>query len=118
MRPELAALNDALPELDWLRITDRKSGAIKLTPLDAQPETRNLRRLKKAVQARWGQVPLIDMVTEAALRTGMLGHLTAVGSREAPCRRIESSRPWVSTICCFRGWCPPPSRLTIESSSC
>ena len=52
--PELAALNDALPELDWLRITDRKSGAIKLTPLDAQPGTRNLRRLKKAVQARWG----------------------------------------------------------------
>jgi hypothetical protein len=83
MRTELAALNDALPKLDWLRITDRKSGAIKLTPLDAQPETRNLRRLKKAVQARWGQVPLIDMVTEAALRTGMLGHLTAVGSREA-----------------------------------
>jgi hypothetical protein len=41
MRTELAALNDALPGLDWLRITDRKSGAIKLTPPDAQPETQN-----------------------------------------------------------------------------
>jgi hypothetical protein len=90
MRTELAALNDTLPGLDWLRITDRKSGAIKLTPLDGQPETRNLRRLKRAIRDRWGQVPLIDMVTEAALRTGMLGHLTAVGSREA----LERSVLW------------------------
>jgi hypothetical protein len=37
MRTELAALNDALPSLDWLQISDRKSGAIKLTPLEAQP---------------------------------------------------------------------------------
>jgi len=88
MRGQLAALNDALPGLDWLRITDRKSGAIKLTPLDAQPEARNLRRLKKAIRERWGQVPLIDMVTEAALRTGMLGHLTAVGPREALARAV------------------------------
>ena len=88
MRSELAALNDALPALDWLQITDRKSGAIQLTALDAQPEPRNLRRLKKAVRERWGQVPLIDMVTEAALRTGMLGELTAVGSREALQRSV------------------------------
>jgi len=88
MRTELAALNDALPDLDWLQITDRKSGAIQLTALDAQLEPRNLRRLKKAVQERWGQVPLIDMVTEAALRTGMLGELTAVGSREALQRSV------------------------------
>jgi hypothetical protein len=27
MRTELAALNEALHKLDWLRITDRKSGA-------------------------------------------------------------------------------------------
>jgi TnpA family transposase len=83
MRTELAALNDALPDLPWLRITNRRSGAIQLIALEAQPEPRNLRRLKKAVRERWGQVPLIDMVTEAALRTGMLGELTAVGSREA-----------------------------------
>jgi len=88
MRSELAALNDALPGLPWLRITDRKSGAIQLRALDAQPEPRNLRRLKKAVRERWGQVPLIDMVTEAALRTGMLGQLTAISSREALQRSV------------------------------
>ncbi len=88
MRTELNLLNDTLPDLPWLRITNRKSGAIQLTALEAQPEPRNLRRLKKAVRDRWGQVPLIDMVTEPALRTGMLGELTAVGSREALQRSV------------------------------
>jgi TnpA family transposase len=88
MRGQLAALNDALPGLDWLRITNRKSGAIQLTPLGPQLEPRNLRRLKKAIRDRWGQVPLIDMVTEAALRTGMLGQLTSVGPREALARAV------------------------------
>lgn len=88
MRTELAALDDALPGLDWLQITNRKTGAIKLTPLEAQPEPRNLRRLQRAVRERWGQIPLIDMVTEAALRTGMLGQLTAVGTREGLQRSV------------------------------
>ena len=88
MRGQLAALNDALPGLEWLRITNRKSGAIQLTPLGPQLEPRNLRRLKKAIRDRWGQIPLIDMVTEAALRTGMLGELTAVGPREALARAV------------------------------
>lgn len=88
MRARLAALNDALPGLDWLRITKRKSGAIRLTPLEAQHEARNLRRLKHAIRDRWGQIPLIDMVTEAALRTGMLGQLTSVGPREVLARAV------------------------------
>jgi hypothetical protein len=105
MRTELAALNDALPGLDWLRITARKSGAIKLTPLDAQPETRNLRRLKRAIRNRWGQVPQIDMVTEAALRTGMLGRLTAVGSREA----LERSALWERLLLIAYAYAPTPA---------
>jgi len=36
MRTELAALNDALPHLDWLRITERKSGAIQLTAVSSR----------------------------------------------------------------------------------
>ena len=48
-------------------IRERASGAIKLTPLDAAAEPRNLRRLKQAVQARWGTVPLIDMLNDRAL---------------------------------------------------
>ena len=81
MREALSALNDALPRLSWLAITDRKSGAIKLTPLAAQPEPRNLRRLKRAVLARWRVVALIDILKEAVLRTGCLGSVASVAGR-------------------------------------
>ncbi|HKS44984.1 MAG TPA: Tn3 family transposase [Amycolatopsis sp.] len=82
LRAELAALHDALPRLDWLDVkAGRKQGAIVLTPYDAAPEPRNLRRLKQAVRARWGVVPLLDMLTETALRTGCLAAFTPVGTR-------------------------------------
>ncbi len=45
-----------------------KTGPIILTDLDAVPEPRNLRRLKAAIRDRWGTVPLLDMLTETALR--------------------------------------------------
>jgi Domain of unknown function (DUF4158)/Tn3 transposase DDE domain len=80
-RRELAALNDTLPRLAWLDIADRPGGAIRLSPLDAAPEPRNLRRLKREVERRWGTVPLIDMLKEAALRTGCLQAVTAVAGR-------------------------------------
>src|SRR5207248_10418880 len=72
MATELDALDQALPELGWLEVADRASGAIKLTPLDAVPEPRGLRRLKAEVGRRWGAVPLVDMLKEAVLRTGCL----------------------------------------------
>ena len=90
LRAELATLNDALPSLDWLEIANRKSGAIQLSPLKAQPEPTNLRRRKPAVRARWATVPLIDMLKEAALRTGMLSQFTPIGTREA----IERDALW------------------------
>ncbi|TDC81041.1 hypothetical protein E1285_33550 [Actinomadura sp. 7K507] len=81
MRSELDALDEALPACDWLEVSDRAAGAIKLTPIDAAAEPRNLRRLKQAVQARWGTVPLIDMLKEAVLRTGCLQAVTSVAGR-------------------------------------
>lgn len=81
MRSELDALHAAVPSCEWLSIRERAGGAIKLTPLEAAPEPRNLRRLKQAVQQRWGTVPLIDMLKEAVLRTGCLSSVTSVGGR-------------------------------------
>ncbi|HEV7827912.1 MAG TPA: Tn3 family transposase, partial [Pseudonocardiaceae bacterium] len=81
MHAELSALNDTLPGLDWLRIVEGQKGAIVLTPLPAAPEPRNLRRLKAAIRARWGVVPLLDMFTETALRTGCLDALIPSGVR-------------------------------------
>lgn len=75
---ELGMLNSALPKLGWLSITDRRTGAIRLTPIDAQPEPRNLRRVKAEVLRRWGPVPLIDIFKETVLRTGCLDVVTSV----------------------------------------
>jgi TnpA family transposase len=86
MREEMAAalaeLNDELPDLDWVDISERpKAGPIILTDLDPVPEPRNLRRLKAAVKDRWGTVPLLDMLTETSLRTGCLDAFTPIGTR-------------------------------------
>ena len=82
MAEALAGLNDHLPELDWVDIRERpKAGPIILTDLDAVPEPRNLRRLKAAIRDRWGTVPLLDMLTETALRTGCLDAFTPAGTR-------------------------------------
>ncbi|MEV5554772.1 Tn3 family transposase [Nonomuraea wenchangensis] len=82
MDAELSALHDALPSLPWLEIVEReKGGAILLSPLEALPEPRNLRELKAAVCSRWGVVPLLDMFTETALRTGCLDAPIQAGTR-------------------------------------
>lgn len=78
MTAELTLLNDQMPKLSWLDIAERKSGAIRLTAAEAQPEPRNLRRIKAEVQRRWGVVPLVDMLKEAVLRTGCLDAVTSV----------------------------------------
>jgi TnpA family transposase len=82
---ELDTLNGRLPQLEWLSITDRRAGAITLTPLAAQSEPRNLRRVKAEVLQRWGTVPLIDILKETVLRTGCLDAVTSVsGSGSIP----------------------------------
>ena len=77
MREELAALDEALPDLEWLSIAARRSGTIKLSPLEAQPEPQNLRRVKQEVLRRWGTVALVDMLKETILRTGCLERVTS-----------------------------------------
>jgi len=41
MTDELLALQEALPRLDWLKISDRRGGRITLAPPDADSEPRN-----------------------------------------------------------------------------
>ena len=89
LRSEMTAalddLNTAIPDLEWLDITDRASGAITLSKYAAAPEPRNLRRIKAEVQRRWGTVALIDILKEAVLRTGCLNDVSAVaGSGTLP----------------------------------
>lgn len=85
MTAALDELDTAVPNLDWLGITDRASGAITLSKYEAAPEPRNLRRIKAEVQRRWGTVALIDILKEAVLRTGCLNEVSAVaGSGTLP----------------------------------
>ncbi|WP_055597804.1 Tn3 family transposase [Streptomyces hirsutus] len=73
-----------LPKLPWVSISGKHcNGAIKFTEPEPQKEPKNLRRLKKAIRKKWGTVDLIDILKEAALRTGMLKALAPVGTREA-----------------------------------
>ncbi|MEU7177897.1 MULTISPECIES: Tn3 family transposase [Streptomyces] len=84
MRAELGALDTKLPKLPWVTISGKhRNGAIKFTEPEPQKEPKNLRRLKKAIRKKWGTVALIDILKEAALRTGMLKALAPVGTREA-----------------------------------
>jgi TnpA family transposase len=78
MTAALARLDQALPDLDWVDITERAAGAIRLTPLEAAPEPRNLRRVKAEVAQRWAAVPLIDVLKETVLRTGCLQAVASV----------------------------------------
>jgi TnpA family transposase len=85
MTAALDELHASIPELEWLDITDRASGAITLPKYEAAPEPRNLRRIKAEVQRRWGTVALIDILKETVLRTGCLTEVSAVaGSGTLP----------------------------------
>jgi hypothetical protein len=78
MTTALDELDSAIPDLEWLEVTDRVSGAIMLPRYEAVPEPRNLRRIKAEVQRRWGTVPLIGILKKAVLRTGCLDEVSAV----------------------------------------
>jgi TnpA family transposase len=81
MGAELRALQEALPTCGWLQISARGAGRITLSPLEADPEPRNLRTLKAEIRTRWGLVPLLDMLKETALRVGILDQFAPAGSR-------------------------------------
>ncbi len=83
MREALDAPDTQLPKLPWVTISGKhRGGAIQFTEPEPQKEPKNLRRLKKAIRKKWGTVALIDILKEAALRTGMLKALAPVGTRE------------------------------------
>ncbi|MER7055964.1 Tn3 family transposase [Streptomyces sp. NPDC000351] len=64
-----------------------RGGAIRCTEPEPQEGPGNPRRLKKAIRKairkKWDTVALVDILEDAALRTGMLKALVPVGTREA-----------------------------------
>ncbi|WP_328222546.1 MULTISPECIES: hypothetical protein [unclassified Streptomyces] len=77
--------------MPWVTISGKhRNGAIKFTDPEPQKEPKNLRKLKKAIRKKWGTVALIDILKEAALRTGMLKALAPL----APARRSTRRSSW------------------------
>ncbi len=64
----LTSFDQAVPKLSsQVRILDKNGGWISLTPLTAQPEPHNLRRLKSEISKRWGVTSLLDILKECCL---------------------------------------------------
>ena len=93
MRKGLHSLDAAMPRISKkVKLLPNRKKAISLSPLDPQPEPRNLLSLKQEVGTRWGMTSLLDMLKETALRTNFPDLLTSVASRERIPREVLHRR--------------------------
>jgi TnpA family transposase len=93
MQTALRSLDAAMPHIsNKVRLLPNRKKPISLTPLDVQPEPRNLIALKREVGDRWSNTNLLDMLKETALRTNCLDLLTSVASREQLPREVLQKR--------------------------
>ncbi len=89
----LTSFDQGGPKLSaQVRILDKKGGWISLTPLTAQPEPQNLRKLKAETVRRWGVTSLLDILKEAALRMGFTERFKGSASREVLDREVLQKR--------------------------
>jgi TnpA family transposase len=71
MKAALTSFDRALPKLATkVRLSDKQGGWIHLSPLEAQKEPQNLRRMKAEITKRWGMTTLLDFLKEADIRIG------------------------------------------------
>jgi TnpA family transposase len=71
MHDALTMFDTGLPRNQKVAITTKNGRPwIKLTPVDPQPEPKNLASLKAEVGRRWNQLYLLDMLKEGDLRIG------------------------------------------------
>jgi TnpA family transposase len=93
MQVALRSLDAAMPRIsNKVRLLPNRKKPISLTPLDVQPEPRNLIALKREVGDRWSNTNLLDMLKETALCTNCLDLLTSVASREQLPREVLHKR--------------------------
>jgi TnpA family transposase len=93
MKQILVAFNNGLPRNKKVVIT-KKNGKpwIKLTPIDPQPEPKNLTGLKVEIGSRWKQLYLLDMLKEGDLRVGFTSFLKSPTPHEILPREILQRR--------------------------
>lgn len=89
------ALNDfdiSLKKNPYVRLSDKNTGWIVLTPLNAQPEPPNLATLKAELNALWPMTSLLDVVKETDLRLGFTDVLKSPTSYETMDRSVLQPR--------------------------
>jgi TnpA family transposase len=93
MHNALCSLNGAMPRIcNKIKLLPNRKKIICLSPLDLQPEPRNLASLKLEVGNRWPMTNLLDMLKETALRTHFPDLRTSVASRERLSRDVLHRR--------------------------
>lgn len=78
----LKSLNGTIPKNPDVEILQKNNGWIKLSPLEAEPEPKNLSRLKAEINSRWQSVSLLDILKEADLRINFTKYFKSVAQRE------------------------------------
>ncbi|MDQ5851937.1 MAG: Tn3 family transposase, partial [Chloroflexota bacterium] len=66
----LEALNKELPANPHVKILRKPKGHIKVAPLDPQPESVNVKRVKDQIGEAWANTNLLDILKETDLRVG------------------------------------------------
>jgi hypothetical protein len=59
-----------MPKNPRVKIQEKNNGWIKVSPLEAQPEPINILHLKREIDQRWFMTSLLDILKEAAQKTG------------------------------------------------
>jgi Domain of unknown function (DUF4158) len=71
MLQALQMLNDGMPNNTKVKFLSKGPHRIVLTPLNEQPEAKNLMAIKGEVHKRWGSITLLDVLKETELRVGL-----------------------------------------------
>jgi TnpA family transposase len=81
MTAALRRLNAELPDNRHVRLLWRGQNRIMLSPLEPLPPPPNLGAVKAEIERRWPGTGLLDVLKEAALRTGFLDAFKTSGDR-------------------------------------
>lgn len=82
MHDGLSKLDAGMPKNNKVSFTGRGNGWIKLSPIEAQPEPLNLKRLKTEIMRQWPMTNLLDVLKEADLRINFTDIFNTVAVRE------------------------------------
>ncbi len=82
LRNSLHALNKNIPTNKNVRLVSNSKNHISLSPLNEQPEPKNINKLKGQIQTTWPMTSLLDILKEADLRIGFTDCFTSQRSSE------------------------------------